>query len=212
MKQSMIPLMIDFKDKLVIVFGGGKVGLRKARLFCRAGARVRVFSKDFAKGFDTLQVEKLRARSLDDLGMLDGASIVIAATDDPDINSFISRACKQKAILCNSVDDQESEVYLPSIMTRGSLTICISTKGESPALSRMARLRIQDIIGPEWGRMAALQVEIRSQLKNSGRPQPSRSKVVYAVLDDPNIWKALREGNMKKARRLAAQRHMGELS
>ncbi len=202
--------MIDFKDKPVVILGGGNVGLRKAKIFCRAGARVRVISKEFAKGFDALPVDKLKVSSLDDLRVLDGAFIVIAATDDPDMNSRISRACKQKAIMCNSVDNQESEVYLPSIMTRGALTICISTKGESPALSRMARLEIEKIIGPEWGRMAALQAEVRSRLKSSARSQSSRSKVIYKVLDDPDIWKALEAGDLKRARGLAAKRYLGE--
>jgi precorrin-2 dehydrogenase/sirohydrochlorin ferrochelatase len=206
----MVPLMIDFKDKPVVILGGGNVGLRKAKIFCRAGARVRVISKEFAKGFDALPVDKLKVSSLDDLRVLDGAFIVIAATDDPDMNSRISRACKQKAIMCNSVDNQESEVYLPSIMTRGALTICISTKGESPALSRMARLEIEKIIGPEWGRMAALQAEVRSRLKSSARSQSSRSKVIYKVLDDPDIWKALEAGDLKRARGLAAKRYLGE--
>lgn len=206
----MVPLMIDFKDKPVVILGGGNVGLRKAKIFCRAGARVRVISKEFAKGFDALPVDKLKVSSLDDLRVLDGAFIVIAATDDPDLNSRISRACKQKAIMCNSVDNQESEVYLPSIMTRGALTICISTKGESPALSRMARLEIEKIIGPEWGRMAALQAEVRSRLKSSARSQSSRSKVIYKVLDDPDIWKALEAGDLKRARGLAAKRYLGE--
>lgn len=206
----MVPLMIDFKDKPVVILGGGNVGLRKAKIFCRAGARVRVISKEFAKGFDALPVDKLEVSSLDDLRVLDGAFIVIAATDDPDMNSRISRACKQKAIMCNSVDNQESEVYLPSIMTRGALTICISTKGESPALSRMARLEIEKIIGPEWGRMAALQAEVRSRLKSSARSQSSRSKAIYKVLDDPDIWKALEAGDLKRARGLAAKRYLGE--
>ncbi|MBU0685734.1 MAG: bifunctional precorrin-2 dehydrogenase/sirohydrochlorin ferrochelatase [Thermoplasmatota archaeon] len=206
----MVPLIIDFKDKPVVICGGGNVGLRKAKIFCRAGARVRVLSKEFAKGFDSLPVDKLKVSSINDLRVLDGAFIVIAATDDPDTNSRISRACEQKAIMCNSVDNLESEVYLPSIITRGPLTIGISTKGDSPGLSRMARLRIEKIIGPEWGRMAALQAEVRSRLKSSERTQSSRRKVIHKILDDPDIWKALEAGNMRRARGLAAKRYLGE--
>lgn len=206
----MVPLMIDFEDKLVVIYGGGRVGLRKARAFCRAGAKVKVVSKTFSRGFDSLQTERIKAGSLEALRAMDGAFMVVAATDDPDENRRIARTCRTRSIMCNSVDDTGSEVYFSSSVERGPLTIGISTRGESPALSKAVRIRIEEVIGPEWGRMAVLQAHVRSKLKESRLSQPSRRKVIYRVLHDKQIWKALEEDDMKRARELASKRYLGD--
>ncbi len=206
----MVPLMIDFEDKLVVIYGGGSVGLRKARTFCKAGARVKVVSKTFSRGFDSLPARRVMASSSEGLRAMDGAFLVVAATDDPAENSRIARSCRKRSIMCNSVDDPASEVYFSSNVQRGPLVIGISTRGESPALSKAVRLRIEKVIGPEWGRMAVLQAHVRARLKGSKLSQPSRRNVIYRVLRDKQIWKALEEGDLKKARKLASERYLGD--
>ncbi len=200
--------MIDFNGRLVIIIGGGQVGLRKASVFCRAGADVRVISKDFAKGFKRLPAKLVKVRNFEDLGLLKHAFLVVAATNDHDLNSQIKRSCREAGVMCNSVDDEDSDVYLPSIIARGPLTICISTRGASPALSKRARIMIEEFIGPEWGKMAVLLAEARVMLKSSIAAQSSRKEVLSGILNDKAIWSQLRKGDIAGARRTITKRHL----
>lgn len=195
----------------MVVVGGGQVGLRKATAFCRAGAEVEVVSREFAKGFDRLPLKRTEADALEDLSVLDGAFLVVAATDDPGLNACVAQACRDRGVLCNIVDDPRSEVYMPSIISRGPLTIAISTHGASPALAKRARLEVEGIIGPQWGAMALLLAEAREELRRSTRSQAARRRTLNRILDDDHIWKALEAGDRRRARRLMRERHLRRL-
>lgn len=205
----MVPLMIDFEGKRVVIVGGGSVGLRKAKAFARAGADVEVVSRDIAAGFSKLPVKRTKVDSFKDLDTLGDALLVIAATDDRDLNARISRFCAERGVLCNIVDDPNSEVYMPSIVTRGPLTVAISTRGASPALAKRARIEIEGAIGPEWGAMASLLAVARAELKSSTASQATRKRILDRILMDRDIWKALASGDRRRARRLMDERHLG---
>jgi siroheme synthase-like protein len=203
-----MPLMIDFEGKRVIVIGGGRVGLRKARTFRQAGAEVEVVSREFARGFAGLPVKRTRVDTFDDLKMLGTAFLVIAATDDPELNARIYSACRGRGVLCNVVDDPRSEVYMPSIVSRGPLTVAISTGGASPALAKRARQEIEGAIGPAWGGMAALLGEARNDLKRSTPSQATRRRTLSKIIEDEGIWRALESGDRRRARRLMKERYL----
>jgi precorrin-2 dehydrogenase/sirohydrochlorin ferrochelatase len=200
-------LLINFKGKKVLIVGGGKVALRKARTFSRAGARVVVASREFTAGFSGMPVERVRLKSLEYPRSYSNAFLVIAATDDKALNASISSACRRAGVMCNSVDDLDSEVYMAASISRGPLSIWISTRGASPGLSKMARKEIEKGLGPEWGAMAVLQSEVRAELKKNVRSQAARSAILTEILGDGHVWSLLRSGNVKGAR-LAIKRHM----
>jgi precorrin-2 dehydrogenase/sirohydrochlorin ferrochelatase len=83
---------------------------------------------------------------------VNGAFIVIAATNSPDVNAAVFRACRAKGIFCNSVDDPpHCDFYYPAIVRRGPLQIAISTNGHSPALASRLRKQLAKQFGSEWG-------------------------------------------------------------
>lgn len=103
---------------------------------------------------------------------------------------------KRKGALVNRVD-KVSEVIVPSVINRGSITIAISTDAMSPALSRYMRERVEEIITPEFGTMAKLQNEMREILKKEITNQHERKRILFDILDDETIWLALRESYEK---------------
>lgn len=208
MRHGLVPVMIDFAGRRVVVVGGGAIGLRKAKLFIKAGADVHVVSREFAKGFDGMKVTRVRTKGRVDARMVEGALLVVAATDDPRMNAEVAMLCRARGVLCNIVDDPSSEVYMSSVITRGPLTVGIGTRGASPALSRHARLALEKVMGPEWGRMALLQEEARAALKTTGRSPAIRRRVLNDILEDGDIWDELRSRHIAKARRIMRERHL----
>jgi siroheme synthase-like protein len=102
-------------------------------------------------------------------GDLQGAFIVIAATDDGEINHKVAEEAGERRILVNVVDDPEhSDFIVPSYFRRGALTIAVSTAGRSPALARKIRTKLEKEFGAEYASLALLIDEVRSELKRQG--------------------------------------------
>lgn len=193
----MIPLLIDFSGKHVVIFGGGDVGARKAAYFCDE-TDVTVISRSFSPAFSDLTVRKLEMNlsgvgdyELD--GLIREAFLVIAATQDTTLNDRIGRYCTIRGILFNNADGKAGDVSLPSQLKGEHYNIAISTNGESPAVSRFLREHIGQSY-PNLDLMIELQDQLRAILKQRIPEQEQRSRILREVLDDDDVWKALVEG------------------
>jgi siroheme synthase-like protein len=117
-------------------------------------------------------------------GDLEGASLVIAATDDVAVNYAVWTEAKSRGCLVNVVDDPEHSTFiLPAILKRDEMSIAISTGGSSPALARRLRQRFEKIIGPEYGTLTAILAELRSELKSKFSPGKARLQAALRVVD-----------------------------
>lgn len=190
----MIPLFIDFTGRRIVIFGGGDVAARKAAYFSGT-AQVMVVSRSFVPEFDNLNITRrdidlvtATGRNLADV--LTGAFLVIAATSDSVVNDRIGRLCKATGILFNNADGESGDVILPAIARGENYTIAVSTGGNSPAVSRYLREKIEETF-PALDDMIALQGRIREVLKAQEPDQKKRSEILKKVLHDPSIWAAL---------------------
>ena len=134
--------------------GGGKVAAGKIRGLLNHGARVAVVSPRAVRFIQEMVragviAWRRRAFLAKDL---DGAFLVIAATNSSSVNAAIFRASSARGILCNAVDDPlHCDFFYPAVLRRGPLQIAISTSGYSPALSARLRRELGRQFGPEWG-------------------------------------------------------------
>ena len=201
--------MIDISDKKVVIIGGGSVGERKASLFSKY-AHTTVISAGFNTKLnelnDTGKVDILQA----DLGsmpddkiaeIISNAFLVVPATNDASLNDRIVKIAQKSDILINKVDSV-GDVVVPSVITRGDLTIGISTLGSSPALSKYTRKKIEQVITPQYADMIRLQNEMRTYLKQNVSEQEKRKEILWEILEDGNVWNALLE-SYEKAYNLA---------
>src|SRR5712691_9289659 len=93
---------------------------------------------------------KIKRKEYDE-GDLDGASVVIASTDDECINGRIARDCRRRRIPVNVVDVTHlCEFIVPAIIEQGSIQLAVSTGGKSPALARTLKEDLQRFVGPEY--------------------------------------------------------------
>jgi precorrin-2 dehydrogenase/sirohydrochlorin ferrochelatase len=134
-------------------------------------------------------------------GDLAGAVVVIAATDQREVNCRIAEEAKRAGALVNVVDDPEpSSFILPSCFRKGGLTLAVSTGGKSPALARKIRTEIQKNFGKEYAALLLLIGEVRSSLKEKGiRIIAGRWQ---KALDLEPLLRLLRTGQPEEARRI----------
>ncbi|MCK5360305.1 MAG: uroporphyrinogen-III C-methyltransferase, partial [Gammaproteobacteria bacterium] len=93
-------------------------------------------------------------------------SVVIAATDNREVNELVSLTAKNKGIPVNVVDNPDlCSFIMPSIIDRSPVQIAISTGGASPVLARLLRGRLESFIPSACGRLASIVEEYREAVK-----------------------------------------------
>jgi len=198
----MIPLLHDFTGETVLVFGGGPVGARKARRFARE-ARVVVVSPAFADA-EFGGARRVRAApGPGDVGAwLDRAApaLVVAATDDRELNARIERESRERGRLVNRTDTHgdrpAGSVVVPATVRDGPVVAALSTGGTAPALAKALRERIEAELA-DAGAMAELVGELREELRERGVPPDDRRAAVRAVVRSERVWKDLRASDGK---------------
>ena len=198
--------LVGLEQRRTVVIGGGKVAARKAQALLAAGASITAISPEFCLEFQSLAesgapVEMVR-RSYQP-GDLQGAFLVIAATDDPSVNQAVWDEARERSCLINVVDDPgRSNFILPAVVTRGELKIAITTGGASPALARRLREQLEVQIGPEYAGLAQLLAELRRELHERFSPgEPRRQAALHLV--DSDLLAVLRQEGSQAARTLA---------
>jgi precorrin-2 dehydrogenase/sirohydrochlorin ferrochelatase len=208
----MIPLFVDCSGKRIVIFGGGEVASRKAAYFS-GEADVLVVSRSFSHKMSLLPVERRmsdtgRASDEELNGIIDRAFLVIGALSDPDQNNRINNLCKQREILFNSADGETGDVIIPAMSGGKNYMLAISTKGDSPAISRFIREHLESHF-PALDEMIALQRDLRALLKNTEPSQSRRNEILREVLNDRELWKNLKT-DPTGARLIVKERYLHE--
>lgn len=169
-RPPLFPLFLDLAHKDVLIVGGGRVGLRKARELLECGAKVRVISPAFAEGFQALPVERIqRAWRPGDEGR---ARLVVAATDDAVVNRQVYANCSQHRILCNVVDVPElCDYHAAAVAREGAMTVAVGTAGAAPSLASWARRRMQEWLSDGVASLVSLYERLRAETRASMAPQ-----------------------------------------
>lgn len=151
---TLLPIFLKLAQRPCLLVGAGEVALQKIPALLNSEAKLRVIAPRIHPEIAALaqqgriELEQRDYRS----GDLDHAFLVIAATNDTQINATIYADAVARNILCNSVDDPPNcDFYFGSIVTRGDLQIAISTAGESPALAQRLRREIDEQLPGDLG-------------------------------------------------------------
>ena len=154
-----LPIFLKIEDRPCLVIGGGKVAARKIALLVRAGAHITVVSPELCASVkalvdrDNVTCIERQFRETD----MDGVVLVIAATDDADVNRTVSKLAHQHRLPVNVVNAPDlGNFIMPSIIDRSPVQVAVSTGGASPVLARLLRARLESFIPAAYGRLAQL--------------------------------------------------------
>jgi precorrin-2 dehydrogenase/sirohydrochlorin ferrochelatase len=183
---SYYPALLDLKGKLVAVIGGGRVSARKVASLLEVEAKVRLVSPRLAPETEAQADDpgvELRQREFqpDDL---DGAALVICATDNEILNRSVAAEAEKRGLFVNVVDVPPlCSFIVPAVVRRGELTLAVSTGGASPAAARRLREHLQDQFGPAWGPYLKLMRALRERVTAQGRPAEENRPKFFALAD-----------------------------
>lgn len=174
------PFFRDITGEKVLVVGGGEVALRRARALMEFGAEVVAVAPDFCSGFEKSKIRcEQRAFEMSDLI---GAVIVVAATDNRELNARIGEECREGGIEVNISDDPSACTFqFPGLIRRGPLTVGISTDGASPVAAKYLRECIEDLVPDRFEEILACMETARELTRRKIAEQKNRSEVLKKV-------------------------------
>ena len=197
------PINLVVENKKCIVVGGGKVAYRKICGLLDADAQVEVISpkvcdeisKLVDEGKITLIREKYSAEKISD------GLILIAATNDVEVNRLAAEDARKKNFLVNVVTDCESDFTVPSKIIRGDFLLTISTGGNSPAFSKFVREMLETEFDSNFDEGLKIIAKLRREVKKILPDNKARTKFWREVLT-PELWQLLKSGEVDKLKNL----------
>ena len=183
-----LPLFFSLKGRSVLLVGGGRSALRKARLLSAAGARIALVAPDIDPELQTLLNDSgghwMQDRYRD--AHLEGQSLAIAATSDREVNRAVAKDADQRAVPVNVVDDPVlCSVVFPSIVDRSPLIIAVGSGARSPVLARLVRSKIEALIPAAYGRLASFAGRFREAVKTAVPDFGQRRRFWEQTIDGP---------------------------
>lgn len=181
---STLALNIHMHGKTAVVIGGGAVALRKIRTLLAAGASVRVAGTTVCPEIAALNDSGALSARVGSYAAsdLNGAFLVIAATDDALVNGQVCADARERGILVAAADDPDAgECAFPAILRRGDLEIAVSTGGRCPTFAVAVRDRIAEHIGDEYGTILQLLTAEREKLLTNGSSSTYNAQVLRSL-------------------------------
>lgn len=150
-RNELYPIFLKATNLNILIVGGGNVGLEKLSFLLKSSpnANVQMVSPVFLE--DTLKLAKKynvqRIENVYHEKYLEGKHMVIACTDEVNVNEQVYHDCRARNILVNVADNPPfCDFYMGGIVTKGNVKIAISTNGKSPTVAKRLRQFFEDVI------------------------------------------------------------------
>lgn len=181
------PVNLLIAGRKCVVIGGGRVAARKVATLLECDGAVELISPEL--------VEELREQHRQGClswrnrpyqsGDLTGAFLVIAATDDEEVQAAVFAEASAANQLINVADvPQRCNFILPALVSRGDLVIAVSTAGQSPALAKRIRKQVTEAYGDEYGTVVEIMGRLRPAVLALGLGHASNKEIFNALLCD----------------------------
>ena len=191
------PLFVYLDGARVVVVGAGDVAERKIATLLEYGADVIVVAPEA-----TPQVEQWAAdgaiafeRRSYAHGDLEGALLVIGATNVRSVNEAVYAEASERSMLVNIVDVPDlCNTIIPSVLRRGNLQIAVSTAGSAPSVARDIRRSLEEQYSQAWEGYIDLLGEVRGLIKQRITGPASARMPIYEMLGSSDLLERLEAG------------------
>ncbi len=199
----MVPLLLSTEGLKIIVFGGGKVALRKCRYF--EGSEITVVAERIDPEIERYAEKTIIMKVPEDADiktMIDSFEIVIAATDNRALNDRIRNDAIYMGIYVNSAHGGGS-ILIPSILKREKYLVAVSSEGRVPAFPPYVVEKIDSFLDDRYDRTLDLLIELRAISKERISEQRDRRDFIESVLKDSEIEDLIADNRMDEAKATA---------
>lgn len=206
-KLSAFPAFFRIAGKVAAVFGNGDEAFAKVRLLGNTSARIVAYADqpeaDFGAYLSAHDIEHVASAFSPEL--MNGATLVFAATGDKALDARIAAAARAARIPANAVDQpEECDFYTPALVNRAPVVVAIGTEGAGPVLAQMIRAQVDQLLSPSLGKLARLAVEYREAAERL-LPRGLTRRIFWRQFFSGAVANAVSNGDSFAARREAAK-------
>lgn len=169
----------------VLIVGGGKVALRKAKEYILQGAQVTIAAKEFLHEFYDLNAVLIHGSYHQ--RYLEQMKLVYAATDDAIINEQIVCDAKAKGIFVLCAQAAFSDLQSVTSYETEDIQIAVSTKGSYPSLNRKLLERLQLLYEREYQAKMPLLKALRKLVLDTQLEKNKAYALLKDLIDQP-LW------------------------
>ncbi|MGJ8694230.1 MAG: NAD(P)-dependent oxidoreductase [Thalassotalea sp.] len=195
------PIFLNAQQLNAIIIGGGDVAARKIELLLKATKQITVVSAELSPTVERLiKTHQLQWLSHNyQAGLMSDKNLVIAATDNREINEQVSLEAKNLKLLINVVDQPDLCSYItPAIIDRDPMLVAISSSGSSPVLVRMLREELDKKLPEHYGRLAKFCFKFRDHVKARVKGVRNR-RLFWETILQSSIGQLILSGDVKSA-------------
>ena len=151
-KKVYFPLFVDLNEKQILVFGGGKIATRRILSLQDFGGNIKVVAPEctneiLERSTQNLLVHEKRCYIEGEIRL---PYMVLAATNDSNVNQQIYNECKQKGILVNIASDQtKSDFFFPGLAMEESIVIGVTASGTDHKKVKRITTQIKEMLKGE---------------------------------------------------------------
>ncbi len=205
-KLNAFPVFMRVDGEAVAIVGDGEEALAKARLLSQSSAVLRIVADnasgallDFIASTDAVHIKAAYEAS-----HLQGAALVFAASGDEALDRRAVEDARRLGIAVNAVDRPElCDFFTPALVNRAPVAIAIGSEGAGPVLAQMLRGRIDRMLSPSLGRLAALAASFRAAAEKL--PKGNRRRRFWGDFFEGAPAKAVEAGEFARARDAALE-------
>lgn len=197
------PMFLTMADRDVVIVGGGEQAAQKCRLILKTQARITVLAPDLDPELADLHAAgrinwKTGAITADHFA---GTALVFVATGCPGLDASLHAVAKAGGATVNVVDQPDlCDAITPSIVDRDPVVVAIGTEGTAPVLARQIKTRMEELLEPRLGDLAALAGRLRGMAAMRLQPRKRR-----------DLWRWVFNGPARQAHKGGAEREAAEL-
>lgn len=179
---------IEVQGKHVLIVGGGSVAYRKAKLFLAEGAHVHILAPCLCP-----ELKQANIHYIEGSYPMDGRNnyfIVVAATNDENINKKVVKDCEEHNIVCMSVH-QTCDASMKTMVGHSAMhyEVALSTKGKYPALTNIMLETVKEMLDTTMAERLSRLSQLRSWVLDNVQDQETKREILTyaAMLDSSSI-------------------------
>jgi len=182
------PMFLQMAGRRVVIVGGGEQAAQKARLILKTEASVEIWAPTLDPELSDLATE---GRVTHQTGAITpasfaGTALAFIATGCPGTDMALHALAKEGGATVNVVDQpQLCDAITPSIVDRDPVVVAIGTEGTAPVLARQIKTKLEEVLEPRLGDLAALAGRMRYAASARLNPRARRDLWRWVFNDSP---------------------------
>lgn len=175
------PMFIEIKNKNCLVVGGGRIAFHKVKVLRDFEVQIMVVAPVILSEIQEMKDVVCCERQFEKKD-LKGQFMVIAATDDKEMNHRISQICREEEIPVNAVDQPEDCSFIfPAYLKEGEVVAAFSSGGQSPVVTQYLKERVRPFMTPLLGNLSERLGGLREKVRRIN-PAEARKNIYQEIL------------------------------